>query len=429
MCLYVCLYVIHIIIFRVQSMEEFSKYLTAKCKIKLKQIPFYVKWVKDCYGFLNCSGGNQLVWENVQKYLYHLEKVKQPWQVKQAEYALRLYKYFQTNIKKDSNCEKNDNKIVWENVFDQTKRLLRLQQKSVSTEKTYLHWIKRFALFYEAKRPDDVDGEAFKNFLSFLAVERRVGAATQNQAFNALLYLYRKVLCIDIGDVSDTVRARRKKRLPVVLTRREVNLVIEELQGVYRLMAELIYGSGLRLMECLRLRIQDIDQERGVLMVRCGKGDKDRQTLLPDRVKDGLIAHIEAVNKIHEKDRIDALPGVALPGALERKYPNAGKEWRWFWLFPAKDLSKDPRSGTIRRHHIYSGSLQKQMGRAVNRAGIVKRVTVHTLRHSFATHLVENGYDIRTVQELLGHSSVQTTMIYTHVAQKNKLGVKSPLDG
>jgi len=210
LCLYVCLYVIHIIIFRVQSMEEFSKYLTAKCKIKLKQIPFYVKWVKDCYGFLNCSGGNQLVWENVQKYLYHLEKVKQPWQVKQAEYALRLYKYFQTNIKKDSNCEKNDNKIVWENVFDQTKRLLRLQQKSVSTEKTYLHWIKRFALFYEAKRPDDVDGEAFKNFLSFLAVERRVGAATQNQAFNALLYLYRKVLCIDIGDVSDTVRAREK---------------------------------------------------------------------------------------------------------------------------------------------------------------------------------------------------------------------------
>jgi integron integrase len=410
-------------------MEAFSQYLTAKCKIKPKQIPFYMKWVDDCYGFLNCPGENKFVWENVQKYLYHLEKMREPWQVKQSEYALRLYKYFQTNIKKDPECKSNDTKIAWENIFNQTKKLLRLQQKSISTEKTYMHWIKRFVLFYPAKSPEEVDGEAFKNFLSFLAVERHVGAATQNQAFNALLYLYRKVLCIDIGDISDTVRARRKRRLPVVLTRREVNMVIDELQGVYRLMAELIYGSGLRLMECMRLRIQDIDQERGVLMVRSGKGDKDRQTLLPDRVKDVLIAHIECINKMYEKDRIDDLPGVALPGALERKYKNAGKEWRWFWLFPSKDVSKDPRSGIFRRHHIYSGSLQKQIGRAVNNAGIVKRVTVHTLRHSFATHLVENGYDIRTVQELLGHSSVQTTMVYTHVAQKNKLGVKSPLDG
>ncbi len=410
-------------------MNEFSNYLTAKCNIKSKQVPFYVKWINDCYGFLNCSGEKPLVRENVQKYLYHLEKKCEPWQVKQAEYALRLYKYFKANIKKDSECKNINNKIAWEQVFVQTKNLLRLQQKSLSTEKTYMHWIKRFALFYPEMPPEEADGEALKNFLSFLAVEKRVGAATQNQAFNALLYLYRKVLSIDIGDISDTVRARRKKRLPVVLTRREVNMVIEELQGVYRLMAELIYGSGLRLMECMRLRIQDIDQERGVLMVRSGKGDKDRQTLLPDRVKDVLIAHLGCINKIYEKDRIDDLPGVALPGALDRKYSNAGKEWRWFWLFPSKDLSTDPRSGIIRRHHIYPGSLQKQIGRAVNNAGIVKRVTVHTLRHSFATHLVENGYDIRTVQELLGHSSVQTTMVYTHVAQKNKLGVKSPLDG
>ena len=206
-------------------------------------------------------------------------------------------------------------------------------------------------------------------------------------------------------------------------------MVIAELQGVVRLMAELIYGSGLRLMECLRLRIQDIDQERGVLMVRSGKCDKDRQTLLPERVKDSLIAHLESINKIYEKDRMNDLPGVALPGALERKYPKAVKEWRWFWLFPSKDISTNPCSGIIRRHHIYPRSLQKQIGRAVNNAGIVKRVTVHTLRHSFATHLIENGYDIRTVQELLGHSNVQTTMVYTHVAQKNKLGVKSPLDG
>jgi len=410
-------------------MEEFSDYLTAKCKINPKQIPFYVKWVNDCYGFSNCSEERQLVWENVQKYLYYLEKKREPWQVKQAEYALRLYKYFQTKTNEDSEGKNINNKIAWEKVFKQTRNLLRLQQKSFSTEKTYMQWIKRFALFSSVKSPEEVDGEALKNFLSFLAVERRVGAATQNQAFNALLFLFRKVLCVDIGDIAETVRARKKRRLPVVLTRREVNLVIAELQGVTRLMAELIYGSGLRLMECLRLRIQDIDQERGVLVVRSGKGDKDRQTLLPEKVKDGLIAHLEYINKIYEEDRTNDLPGVALPGALDRKYPNAGKEWRWFWLFPSKDLSKDPRSAVIRRHHIYPRSLQKQIGRAVNNAGIVKRVTVHTLRHSFATHLVENGYDIRTVQELLGHSSVQTTMIYTHVAQKNKLGVKSPLDG
>jgi len=410
-------------------MKEFSDYLTTQCKIKSKQLPFYLNWVNDCYGFLNCSDENQLVWEKVQKYLYHLEKNREPWQVKQAEYALRLYKYFQTKIDKGSECENENNKIEWDKVFKQTKNLLRLQQKSLSTEKTYMHWIKRFSLFCTAKSPEEVDGEALKSFLSFLAVERRIGASTQNQAFNALLFLYKYVLCVDIGDISDTVRARRKKRLPVVLTRREVSMVIDELNDVYRLMAELIYGSGLRLMECMRLRIQDIDQERGVLIVRSGKGDKDRQTLLPDKVKDGLIDHLERLNKIYEKDRIDNLPGVALPGALDRKYPNAGKEWRWFWLFPSKNLSTDPRSGIIRRHHIYPGSLQKKIGKAVNNAGVVKRVTVHTLRHSFATHLVENGYDIRTVQELLGHSSVQTTMIYTHVAQKNKLGVKSPLDG
>lgn len=410
-------------------MEEFSDYLTLKCKIKSKQIPFYLKWVNDCYGFLNCSEKDQLAWEKVQKYLYHLEKKREPWQVKQAEYALRLYRYFKTNTGKDCKGQNTNNLIKWDKVFEQTKNLLRLQQKSHSTEKTYMHWIKRFALFYKTRSPDELDGEAFKNFLSFLAVERRVGAATQNQAFNALLFLYRKVLCVDIGDISDTVRAKKKRRLPVVLTKEEVGLVLDGLNHEYRLMAELIYGSGLRLMECMRLRIQDVDMERGVLVVRGGKGDKDRQTLLPNRVKDHLIEHLETVNQVYEDDRAEALPGVALPGALERKYPNAGKEWRWFWLFPANDLSKDPRSGIVRRHHIYQRNLQRHIGRAVSHAGIVKRVTVHTLRHSFATHLVENGYDIRTVQELLGHSSVQTTMVYTHVAQKNKLGVKSPLDG
>jgi integron integrase len=232
-----------------------------------------------------------------------------------------------------------------------------------------------------------------------------------------------------IDNELSAVRAKQRRHLPVVLTLREVQSVFEHLAGTSKLMAMLIYGCGLRLQECLRLRIKDVDFEQGVVIVRSGKGDKDRRTVLPETLKDELIRHLAEVKSLHDQDRKENMSGVWLPGALEKKYPNAGKEWGWFWLFPSKSLAVDPRSLIVRRHHVHPASIQKAFKIALGKAGIVKQASIHTLRHSFATHLLEKGYDIRTIQELLGHQNLQTTMIYTHVASKNVLGVRSPLDG
>jgi integron integrase len=246
---------------------------------------------------------------------------------------------------------------------------------------------------------------------------------------NALIFLYRHVLEKDIGDKElNAVRAVYKRRLPVVLTVKEVHAIFDRLTGVHRLMAMLIYGCGLRLQEGLSLRIKDVDLEQNMVIIRSGKGDKDRRTVLPEAVKDDLIRHISESRALYEQDRKENMNGVYLPGALEKKYPNAGKEWSWFWVFPSKSLSVDPRTHTVRRHHMHPASLQKAFKTSVIESGLTKPASVHTLRHSFATHLLENGYDIRTIQELLGHRNLQTTMIYTHVASKNILGVRSPLD-
>jgi len=271
-------------------------------------------------------------------------------------------------------------------------------------------------------------GNDLQDFLSHLAVEKNVSASTQNQALNALVFLYRNVLGKNTENELSAVRASTRRRLPIVLTPQEIERIFECLDGVPRLMAMLIYGCGLRLQECLRLRIKDVDLEQNMVIVRSGKGDKDRRTVLPESLKDEITRHSAAVKSVYEKDRKENISGVWLPDALERKYPNAGKEWAWFWLFPAKSLSIDPYTSLVRRHHVHPASLQKTFYDALRKAGIAKQASVHTLRHSFATHLLENGYDIRTIQELLGHTNLQTTMIYTHVASKNILGVKSPLD-
>lgn len=263
-----------------------------------------------------------------------------------------------------------------------------------------------------------------------MALERKVAASTQNQAFNALLFLFRNVLDRELVDVSETVRAKTRRKLPVVLKKDEINRIFGKLSGIYLLMARLIYGGGLRVQECISLRVKDIDFERSALTVRSGKGDKDRITVLPESLKNDLLAHLLTVKKVYEQDFSHAdAEGVSLPHALERKYPNAGKEWGWFWVFPAAALSDDPRSGKRRRHHVHVTNLQRRFKEAVRAADITPNASVHSLRHSFATHLLEKGYDIRTIQELLGHSNLQTTMIYTHVAGKNILGVSSPLDG
>ena len=305
---------------------------------------------------------------------------------------------------------------------------LRSKHYSLRTEQSYVDWIVRYVRFHNLRHPRELGADEVAAFLAHLAVEGQVAASTQNQARSALLFLYREVLGVELDAPRALVQAKKPERLPTVLTRDEVQAVIRQLQGTHRLMAQLLYGSGLRLLECVRLRVKDLDFEQRQLTVRSGKGDKDRVTMLPDRLVAPLSEHLLLVRRTHAEDLQRGDGAVFLPQALERKYPSASREWGWQYVFPADHLSKDPRSGQRRRHHLSESGLQKAVRRAVQAAGIQKPASCHTFRHSFATHLLERGYDIRTVQELLGHSDVRTTMIYTHVLNRGGRGVRSPLD-
>lgn len=313
-------------------------------------------------------------------------------------------------------------------LLDQVRLAIRTRHYSLKTEEAYVGWIKRFIFFHNKRHPAEMGEAEIGQFLSSLARDSHVSASTQNQALNALLFLYREVLHKEIGFVNGVVRAKRPKRLPVVLTRQEVRAVVGFLEGAEWIMAMLLYGAGLRLMECLRLRVKDIDFSSGEIRVRSGKGDKDRVTMLPAAVKEPLRSHLGLVRQQYEADLKSSYAGVSLPHALERKYPNAGKEWPWQWVFPATSLYLDRQSGLRKRHHLHESVLQKAVRQAVLKAGISKPASPHTFRHSFATHLLEDGYDIRTIQELLGHRDVSTTMIYTHVLNRGGRGVNSPAD-
>lgn len=313
-------------------------------------------------------------------------------------------------------------------LLDRVRQACRVRHYSLRTEDCYAHWIRRFILFHGKRHPQEMGAPEINAFLTDLAVAGRVAASTQNQAFAALLFLYQKVLETDPGTISGVIRARRPKRLPVVLTREEVRRIHAQLDGTYRLIAELLYGSGLRLLEALRLRVKDLDFQRHEITVREGKGDKDRRTMLPRSLEPALQAHLQRVRLLHDKDLARGFGMVELPSALERKLRGAEKQWVWQYVFPSANLSIDPRTGIKRRHHAHEGTLSREITQAVRRSGIPKRATSHSFRHSFATHLLEAGYDIRTVQELLGHADVSTTMIYTHVLNQGGRGVKSPLD-
>jgi integron integrase len=313
-------------------------------------------------------------------------------------------------------------------LLDLLRERIRLRHYSIRTETQYIHWAKRFILFHGKRHPAGMGAPEVEAFLTHLAVEGHVAASTQNQALSALLFLYREVLGQDLPWMQDMVRAKRPARLPVVLTPGEVAAVLERMQGTHALMARLLYGSGMRLMEAVRLRIKDVDFERTELLVRDGKGGKDRVTMLPRKLVEPLRAHWVWRRRLYEDDRSKGMAAVFLPDALERKYPLAAQEWGWQYAFPSGSYSVDPRSGVQRRHHVDEKGLQRAMKQAVQAAGLAKPATPHTLRHSFATHLLQNGYDIRTVQELLGHADVATTMIYTHVLNKGGKGVFSPLD-
>ena len=313
-------------------------------------------------------------------------------------------------------------------LLDQVREALRRKHYSRRTEASYIAWIKQFVAFHGTRHPIQLGGAEVNDFLTHLAVEHDVAASTQNQALSALLFLYREVLGVELDIQLNAVRAKRPRRLPTVLTPGEVRLVLQHLSGTYRLMAQLLYGSGLRLMECVRLRVKEVDFAQQQLVVRQGKGMVDRVTVLPKRVAPLLELHLAQVEQLHLQDRERGYGRVYLPFALARKYPHADQEWGWQYVFPSARLSKDQRSGQLRRHHLDESGLQRAVRAAGQAAKIVKSVSCHTFRHSFATHLLQQGYDIRTVQELLGHKDVKTTMIYTHVLNRGGRAVRSPID-
>ena len=420
---------------------------------------FYVKWAQS---FVNFQPGKRLrerSRQDIEGFLAELSKRPgiKDWQVRQAEHAVKiLYETFlpnyapetaadpatKTEEKKTAACfpVKRAGRFRDRAVPGEVERLfapligalkseIRSRHYSIRTETAYVDWVRRFIAFQEYADPRRIDAAgAVKKYLEYLATTREVAASTQNQALNALVFFYAQALKMPFGDMGGFVRAKRPQRLPEVMTRDEVQALLGEMEGVSALMAGLMYGGGLRLMECLRLRVKDVDFARHQVMVRDGKGQKDRVTMLPERFMPQLKDHLARVKVMYEKDREKGVPGVFIWPALARKYPKAASEWRWQYVFPAKGLSVDPRSGTVRRHHISETLVQKAVKEAASRAGITRKISCHTLRHSFATHLLEARYDIRTVQELLGHADVSTTMIYTHVLNRPGISVQSPAD-
>jgi integron integrase len=313
-------------------------------------------------------------------------------------------------------------------LLEQVRQVIRLKHLSIRTEKAYINWIYRFILFNNKQHPKTLGEKEIQKFLSSLAVVSNVSASTQNQALNALLFLYHNVLNIPLHNLTNVVRAKRSQRLPVVFTKKEIEIIFSHLTGEIKLIGMLLYGAGLRLMEAIRLRVNDIEFDNNYIIVRHGKGDKDRITVLPETIKSSLQKHLKKVELLHQQDLDDGFGEVFLPDALARKYPNAAKEWKWQYVFPAAKRSLDPRSKKQMRHHLSESVVQRALKKAITKAGVNKNGSAHSFRHSFATHLLESHYDIRTVQDLLGHADVRTTMIYTHVLNRGGISVKSPLD-
>ncbi len=326
-------------------LKDYEAFLNSKGGLKSQYIPYYLKWVSDCYRFLNEPLSNRLNSDQKKQFLSDMAKRHEDWQVKQADTALRLYDYF---LSKNVSHETSSYQETWEALEKKMREALRLRHSSLSTEKTYLIWLRSFRAFAGEKQTDQLGARDLQDFLSHLAVEKKVSASTQNQALNAIVFFYRHVLNKTIDQELSAVRAKQRRHLPVVLTVKEVQSIFDQMSGTTKLMAMLIYGGGLRLQECLQLRVKDIDLEQSILIIRSGKGDKDRRTILPETLKDDPIKPLGEIRSLYDQDRKNEIAGVWLPGALEKKYPNAGKEWGWFWLFPAKSLSVDPRGNIVR---------------------------------------------------------------------------------
>ncbi len=420
-------------------LPEFQQFLLNKGLTSKRYVPFYARWASKFLAYSNNTSEHDLE-KNMESFLAQLSQNHNiaDWQVDQARDALKLYIYHYDGNEL-SKLDANGTQIVknthlkLSQVIRSSRNSIRIKHYAYRTEDSYIGWVKRFYEYLSKTEKKDVEkenpsSEDVRNFLSHLALKLKVSSSTQNQAFNALLFLFRNVLMIELNDLNKTVRAKRGPKLPVVLSIEEVRKLFANVEGKYLLILQLLYGAGLRLMELARLRVQDIDFDAGLIFVRAGKGDKDRSTVLPQCIKEQLALHLQQVKLLHEKDINDGYGEVYLPDALSRKYPNAGKEWKWQYVFPAVKLSIDPRGGKIRRHHISEKVIQNTVQNAVKKAEIAKHATAHTLRHSFATHLLMNGVNIREVQELLGHKNVETTMVYTHVLRDMSNAPESPLD-
>ncbi len=417
--------------------SKFKQFLCLQGKYDEKSIYWACHWIDQ---FSNCFPDWRMDREgSVKEFIEILSKYKQDWVVEQAQKAVTFYFLF-IDLENSKSSEQHIGNSSWiinrAELHRRMREFIRMKHLSIRTEKTYLSWVKRFLDFIEKNVPSSrgsdraaITADHLRTYLTYLAVKRKISAATQEQAFNALLLFYRTILGVDVQGLSSALRAKKRKRLPVVLNRDEVAATLNGLRAPFRLMGSLMYAAGLRLEECLSIRVKDVDFENETITVRSGKGDKDRITLFPKALHVAMHQHLKDLRIRWEADRKKDAPGVHMPQAIALKYPAASKEWNWFWLFPARSPYTDERNGTSAYWHIHPSRLQKEMHAAIMTAGIQKLASVHTLRHSFATHLLEDGYDIRTIQELLGHSHVETTMIYTHVATRNKRGVRSPFEG
>lgn len=417
------------------ALQPFGEFLLRARLVPERQAPYVVKWVRR---FLRMEGGGASLAERVDAFRESLERagVWADWQVLQAERAVRLYfvnflKQTDWGARAATTPRDAEGRVDTLAALGELRARLRVRHYSYRTESTYVDWARQFFAYAAARdesRCPRIDAALVRDYLAHLAIARRVSASTQNQAFNALLFLCREVLDVPLEHMAAGVRAKRGERLPAVLSVPETAALLGAMKGVAQLMARVIYGGGLRVSECCRLRVKDLDFDQRLIFVRGGKGDKDRSTLLAERVREDLQRHLAEVRIQYEADRSAGLAGVWLPHALDRKYPNAGIEWGWHWVFPSPSLSLDPRAGVVRRHHIGDSVLQRAVREASASIGLHKPVSVHTLRHSFATHLLLNGVDIRQIQEYLGHSKVETTMIYTHVVKDLRNPAQSPLD-
>ena len=405
--------------------------------MKEKQIPYYVKWVskfrKHCKGSLK-----NINLQSINSFLEILNKQNyQNWQLRQFDTAISIF--IHNYLKQVHNIDAMKTSRVdilptidgiesWKLIYNELSDAIRIRYYSINTERTYIGWTRKLAQYLNWKAPINVNSIDIKNFLTYLAVNRNVAASTQKQAFNSFLFLFKHIFMRDFEDIRDTPRAKNKRRLPIVLSINEIKKLFKYVNDNYKLHIELLYGTGIRISECVGLRVKDIDFERNLIMIKSGKGDKDRITLLPQNLKNRLLLQKKHISSLHIKDLSNGYGSVQLPNELKRKYPNAPKEVGWQWFFPAAGISTDPRSGFKGRYHIFASTIQKHLRSAVIASEINKKIGCHTLRHSFATHLLEAGCDIRKIQELLGHKSIETTMVYTHVTNKRFEGIKSPLD-